>query len=163
MRGAGIAFGARRQDNKRGIARLRRRYGIQAGSRENLFQFARAHHGIDFGNVLLNLVAEAFDQASGDDEFPGLAAGLVGGHLKDGVDRFLLGAFDERAGVDDDDVGVLGAAGEFGSGAREQAHHDFAVDEVLGAAETDEADLLRAIDLRVVSGRRLRGSFPPDF
>ncbi len=89
---------------------------------------------------LLNLVAEALDQASGNDEFLGLAAGFVRGHFEDGVDRFLLRAFDEGAGIDDDDVGVFGAAGEFGSGAREQAHHDFAVDEVLGAAEADEAD-----------------------
>ena len=124
--------------------------GCQAGGGENLFQLAGADDRVDFGNVLLNLVAEALDQASGDDEFLGLAAGFVGGHLEDGVDRFLLRALDERAGVDDDDVGVFGAAGEFGSGARQQAHHDFAVDEVFGAAEADEAHFLRAGGLRIL-------------
>ena len=70
------------------------------------------------------------------------------GHFQDRVDRFLLGAFDERAGIDDDDVGIFGARGQFGSGPRQQAHHDFAVHQVLGAAQADEAHLLRAIGLR---------------
>ena len=118
----------------------------QAGCGENLLQLAGAHDGVDFGNVFADLVAEAFDEASGDDEFFCLAAGLVRGHLEDGVDRLLLRAFDERAGIDDDDVGVFGAAGEFGAGAGQQAHHDFAVDEVFGAAQADEAHLLRRGD-----------------
>ena len=107
-------------------------------------KFARAYNGIDFGNVFADLVAEAFDQASGDDQLLRLASGLVRGHFEDRVDRLLLGAFDERAGVDDDHVGVFGAASEFGAGAGQQAHHDFAIDEVLGAAQADEAHLLRA-------------------
>ena len=37
---------------------------------------------------------------------------LVLRHLEDGVDRFLLGLVDEGAGVDDEDVGVGGIAGE---------------------------------------------------
>ncbi len=118
--------------------------GRNTGCGEDLFQLAGAHNGVDFRNVFANLVAEALDEASGDDEFLRLASGLVRGHLEDGIDRFLLGAFDERAGVDDDHVGVFGAAGEFGAGAGEQAHHDFAVDEVFGAAQADEAHLLRA-------------------
>ena len=70
------------------------------------------------------------------------------GHFEDGIDRFLLRAFDERAGIDYDDVGVFGAAGQFGSGPRQQAHHDFAVDEVLGTAQTDEAYFLRTDGLQ---------------
>ena len=144
MRGAGIAFGTGRQNHERGIALCGGRRWCQSGCGENLFQFAGSNDGVDFRNVLLDLVAEAFDQASGDDEFFRVAAGFVGSHLEDGVDRFLLRAFDEGAGVDDDDVSVFRAASQFGSGARQQAHHDFAVDQVLGAAEADEADFLRA-------------------
>ncbi len=66
-------------------------------------------------------------------------------HLEDGVDRLLLGAVDEGAGVDDDDVGVFSAAGKFGSGAGKIAHHDFTIDKILGTAQADEADLLRTI------------------
>ena len=60
-------------------------------------------------------------------------------HLEDGVDGLLLGGVDEAAGVDDEDLGVFGAGGELGAAAMEQAHHDLGVDEVLGAAERDEA------------------------
>ena len=35
---------------------------------------------------------------------------------------------------------VFGVAGDARAGVVEQAHHDFAVDEVLGAAEADESD-----------------------
>ena len=64
---------------------------------------------------------------------------LVLDHLEDGVDGLLLGGVDEAAGVDDDDFGVFGVGGEFGSVVMEQAHHDLGVDEVFGAAERDEA------------------------
>ncbi len=62
-------------------------------------------------------------------------------HLEDGVDRLLLGRVDERAGVDDDDVGVAGVGGDLVPGLSRVAQHDLAVDEVLRAAERDEADL----------------------
>ena len=58
----------------------------------------------------------------------------MAGHFEDGVDGLLLGGVDEGAGVDDEDFGVFGALGEAGAGAVEQAHHDFGVDEVFGAA-----------------------------
>ncbi len=84
----------------------RRRY---SGRRQNGFQFSRSDHRVDFRNVLTNLVAETLHQAARDHQLPGAAVGLVLGHLQDGVDRFLLGAGDERAGVDHDHVGVFGA------------------------------------------------------
>ena len=70
--------------------------------------------------------------------FPPLAAVLD--HLEDGIDGLLLGGVDEGAGVDDQDFCVFGVVGELGAGAMEQAHHDLGVDQILGAAEGDEAD-----------------------
>ena len=55
-------------------------------------------------------------------------------HFEDGVDRLLLGGIDEGTGVYDQDFGVFGAAGEARAGAVQQAHHDFGVYEVFGAA-----------------------------
>ncbi len=157
MRGAGIAFGARGQNHERGIistvAGLRR--GRQTGRGQNVFQFAGTNHCVDFGNVFANLVAETLDQTSGNDQLFRLAAGFVGSHFEDRVDGFLLRAFDERAGIDHDDVGVFGAAGQFGSGPRQQAHHDFTIDKVLGTAETDEAYFLRTCRLHGVDVRIL--------
>lgn len=80
----------------------------------------------------------AFDEAAGDDEALGATGVFELGHFEDGVDGLLLGGVDEGAGVDDDDVGVFGVSGEFVSFRDEIAHHDFGVDEILGAAETNK-------------------------
>ena len=83
--------------------------GAKTRGAQNLLQLAGADDGVDFRNVLLDFVAIAFDQAAGDDQLLRAAGSLVLRHLQDGVDRLLLGSVDERAGVDDDDVGVFGA------------------------------------------------------
>jgi hypothetical protein len=153
--GAGVAFGASAENYKRGI-RLRRR-PRNAGCRQNVLEFSRANDGVHFRDVLADLIAESLDETSGDDQLLRLACGLVPGHFKDGVDRFLLGTLDERTGVDDDDVGIFGAAGQFGASAGEQAHHDLAVDKVLGAAEAHEANFLSAFGLLILSGRSTPG------
>jgi hypothetical protein len=113
----------------------------EACSGEDGFEFAGADDCVYFGDVLSNFVAVALDEATGYDYALGFAAVLllVLDHLEDGVDGLLLGGVDEAAGVDDDDLGVFGAGGEFGSVVVEEAHHDLGVDEVFGAAEGDEA------------------------
>ena len=80
----------------------------------------------------------SFDEAAGYDEALGAAGVFELGHFEDGVDGFLLGGVDERAGIDDDDVGVLRMSGEFVPIEDEISHHDFGVDEILGAAETNK-------------------------
>ena len=129
-------------ENGEGWAAFGWRGAIQARCFQNGFELAGADDGVDFGDVLADLVAVALDEAAGNDELLGAAAvaDLVLDHLEDGVDGFLLGGVDEGAGVDDEDVGVFGAGGELAAGAMEQAHHDLGVDEVFGAAEGDEAD-----------------------
>ena len=133
---------------------------VEAGGFEDGFEFAGAYDGVDFGDVGADLVAVTLDQAAGYDEALGAAAvgDLVLDHLEDGVDGFLLGGVDEGAGVDDEDVGVFGAGGELGAAAMEQAHHDLGVDEVLGAAERDEA--YRGGFVRLGSGDWVSGAAP---
>ena len=113
-----------------------------------MLELAGSDDGVDFGDVLSDLVAVALDEAAGDDEALGFAAVLLLmlDHLEDGVDGLLLGGVDEAAGVDDDDLGVFGAGGEFGSVVMEEAHHDLGVDEVFGAAEGDEAHFWAGLD-----------------
>ena len=120
------------------------RAGCDSGGGEDVFEFAGADDGVDFGDVLLDFVAIALDEASGDDEFLGFAMRLVPGHLEDGVDRLLLGRVDEGAGVDDQDVGGFGVADDARAGVVEQAHHDFAVDEVFGQPSETKPTLLCA-------------------
>jgi len=117
--------------------------GSEACRVEDGFEFSGADDGVYFGDILLDFVAVALDEAAGDDEPLRFAAVLlfVLNHLEDGVDGLLLGGVDEAACVDDDDLGVFCAGGELGPVVVEQAHHDLGVNEVLGAAERDEADL----------------------
>ncbi len=112
---------------------------VAAARRQDLLDFAGADHGVDFGNLRANLFAVTFGQAAGDDEFLGAAEFLVLGHFEDGFDRFLLRRGDEAAGVDDEDVGFIGPPRDFVAGARQNAHHHLAVDEVLGAAQADKS------------------------
>ena len=138
--GGACGEGALREDVE-GAVVLRVASGGQAGGGEDGFEFAGADYCVNFGDVLLDLVAVALDEAAGDDDALGLSAVLllVLDHLEDGVDGLLLGGVDEAAGVDDDDLGVFGAGGELGPVVVEQAHHDLGVDEVFGAAEGDES------------------------
>lgn len=100
--------------------------GGEASGGEDGFQFAGSDDCVHFRDVLLDLVAVTLYQAAGYDDALGFAAVLllVLDHLEDGVDRLLLGGVDEAAGVDDDDLGVFGPGGEFGSVVVEEAHHD---------------------------------------
>jgi hypothetical protein len=127
------------------IEKRRRRHGHDAHIPVNGFNdaldFAGADDRVDFGNLLENLVAIAFDQASSNDQFFGRAEFFVFGHFQNGVDGFFLRGFDEAAGVDDQDVGFVGARGQFVAVMRQKAHHHLAIDEVFVAAQTDESDL----------------------
>jgi hypothetical protein len=99
------------------------------------------------GQLLGQIRRETLRHAPGDDELLAgaallHAAGLVG--LEDVVDRFLLGRVDERAGVYDDDVGLVLIGDDFHAGLVEVADHDLAIHEVLCAAEGNEGDFDRA-------------------
>ena len=61
-------------------------------------------------------------------------------HLEDGVDRLLLRFVDERAGIYHQNVGRLRAIGKLRARLIKQPHHDFTVDQVLGAAQAHEAN-----------------------
>ena len=55
-------------------------------------------------------------------------------------DRFFLGRINERAGVDHEHVGFIGLRRNLHPALEHAAQHDFGVDQILGAAETDHAD-----------------------
>ena len=104
-----------------------------------------AEDRVDLRNLRAQLVAIALRHAAGDDEALALAVLLELGHLEDGVDRFLLGLVDERAGVDDEHVGVGRVARQLVARLLGEPEHHLGVDEVLRAAEGDHADLHRCI------------------
>ena len=59
----------------------------------------------------MSIFGIALCQASGNEQLFQITFGLVGGHLQDGVDGFLLDGIDEAAGVHKDYV-RLGGIGD---------------------------------------------------
>jgi len=78
-------------------------------------------------------------QASGHHQLFALAFGLDRG--EDFLDGLFLGGFDETAGIDDGDGGLIVLfLGEDESGAAELAQDVFAIDLVLGTTQVQQAD-----------------------
>jgi hypothetical protein len=78
-------------------------------------------------------VAVALGHAPGDDQLGAILARVAEG--KDGVDRFLARRFDEGAGVDDDDVGLIGGARRREPVGQQRSDQLVGIDLVLRAAE----------------------------
>ena len=120
---------------------VQRRHGVVHGRHDGLVlvRAGDGEHARMRGADAVLLDAEA----AGDDD-----AAVLGHGLADGVEALLLGGVEEAAGVDDDDIGAGVVAGDLvalGAQARDDA---LAVDERLGAAERDEADLGRGFAAR---------------
>ena len=132
---------ARRQIVIQIQARIRRRLILNAFAYGNdAVDFVGPDNRVDLGHVLADVAAIALDQAAGHDQPFGVADAFVLGHFEDGVDGFLLGRIDKTAGVDDQHIGLIGLRGELMPAGGELAHHDFAVDKILRATETDKTD-----------------------
>ncbi len=63
--------------------------------------------------------------------------------FQDGFDRFLFRRVDERARVDDEDVGIGRVGGDGHPAGANAAQHDLGVHQVLGAPQADHTDLGR--------------------
>ncbi len=77
-------------------------------------------------------------QAPGDDDLA-----IRAKRFADGLEAFRLGAVEKAAGVDDDDVGAVIGRREAVALRPEGGQDAFAVDQRLGAAETDKTDFWR--------------------
>jgi hypothetical protein len=95
---------------------------------------------IDLGHFGGELGGVALRKAAGDDEFFASALLFEGGHLEDGLNRFLFRLADESAGVHDDDVGPIGVVDVDEALLLRGAEHDFAVDAVFDAPEADQVN-----------------------
>src|SRR5580692_2542396 len=141
----GVARGgnnARRQV----VIEKRRRCGrqhpqIAMDSFKDALDFAGSYDGIDLRNLLENLVAKAFDETSGDDEFARRAKFLVLGHFQNGVHGLFLRRLNEAARVDDKNLRLLRAGRKLVAFAHKHTHHHLAIHKVLRASQADESDL----------------------
>ena len=102
------------------------------------------------GISLQDVAAVALGEAAGDDQRAARAPLLQLRQLEDGLDRLLARPVDERAGVDDEALGVLGPLDQREPGLGQQPEHQLGVDLVLRAAEGREMDLH--------AGRTMNGS-----
>ena len=100
----------------------------------NLIDFVGAHHGIDLRHLHAQVALETLHQAARHDELFGAPHLFELGHLEDGVHGLFLGRVNKRAGVDDDDVSVLGMRGQFVATGGQVAHHHLGIHQVLGTA-----------------------------
>ena len=107
---------------------------------DDFVEFVGADERVNFWKLVQNLASIAFHHASGDDEFLRATGLFEASHLDDGVDRFLLGRVDKAASVDDNNVSFARRRCEFMPVCGKLTHHDFCVDEVFRATETDESD-----------------------
>jgi hypothetical protein len=61
--------------------------------------------------------------------------------LKDGTDTLFLGRVDEAAGIDENDIGIIGLRGQLITVARGITEENFCVDQIFCAAKADQSDL----------------------
>ena len=96
---------------------------------------------VDLRNLARQLIRVALGQAASDHQLLAGPVGLELRHLQDGVDALLARGIDEAAGVDHDDVGLVGAIYNLVTTRVGGSEHELAVDPVLGATEGDEVKL----------------------
>ena len=89
------------------------------------------------------VLREPLGHAAGNDQLlvaAALAEAALAMRLEDVADRLFLRRVDERARVDDHHVGLVGVGHDAHAGLVQVADHDLGIDEILSAAERDEAD-----------------------
>ena len=102
---------------------------------------AHAEKGVHLGQLLQDLLTVALGQTAGDDDALQGAVLLKPGLVQDVVDGLLLGALNEGAGVDDDDVRVDILRGQLVARGHHLMEHDLGIQLVLGTAKGNESDL----------------------
>ena len=117
-----------------------------------------SHDRIDLGQFFEQRLASSLGKTARHDHAAHVAAAFQFEHLFDRGTRLVASFFDETAGVDDDKVGTNRLMHEAIPIELQQPQHPLAVDEVLGAAETDER--VRSLNGHVAGSGRFRGRRP---
>ena len=102
----------------------------------DLRDLVNAHEGVHLGQELGQFVAEPLRQAAGNNQaLAAIFGGADLGGFENRVHALLLRGINERAGVDDDGVGLGGIVRDFHAVLEQRAEHDFGVHQIFGAAE----------------------------
>src|SRR5262245_49615937 len=108
---------------------------------DDVGDLAGAEDRVNLGDLFLQLVAIALGEAAGDDEAAAGAVLLVLRHLENRVDRLLLRAVDEGAGVDDQDLRARRVVGQLVPRLLREPEHDFGIDQILRTTERNQTNL----------------------
>ena len=73
-------------------------------------------------------------QAARDDEYLAFPLRIVAGSLQYRINGFLLGFFNERTRIDDNDIRLGQVLCDLHMAVAEDAQHDFRINKVFGAA-----------------------------
>jgi hypothetical protein len=106
----------------------------------SFLDLVRPDNSVHLGHILLDIAPIALNKTARHHETLRVADLLVFGHLQNRVNRFPFGRIDKTAGIDDQNICLIGMGRQFVAMGGEFAHHDFTVDEILGATEADETD-----------------------
>ena len=106
-----------------------------------MVEVGESEEQVDFGDLLLELLLVALDQAADRNDGLHAADPLELRRFQDGLDGFPLCRVDEPARVDEDHVGVGEVGRHDRAVADELAHEPLGVDGRLIAAERDDAQL----------------------
>ena len=110
----------------------------------DLRDLVNAHERVHFRQQFRQLVAETLRQAAGNNQaLAAIFGGADFGGFENRVHAFFLRGINERAGVDDERVGLLGVVRDFDAAFEQRAEHDFGVHEIFRAAERNQADAQR--------------------
>ena len=104
-----------------------------------LSKLVEANEAVDLWNRRGQFRSELIHHTASDQQ-PSATAGLSRRCLQDGIDRLFSRLLDEAAGVDDDRFGRVDVVDDVVALPAQLAQHDLAVDAILGATETDQAD-----------------------
>jgi hypothetical protein len=99
-----------------------------------------AENGVDTRGFAEEGFTHSLGKAAGDDDFLDMALLFSFDGVIDGVEGFCFGGCDEAAGIDDNDIGVIGVLGYTEAGLGYEGEHSFAINHIFWAAEGDEAD-----------------------
>jgi len=108
-----------------------------------------ADHAVQAGHFLHQGLPVTLRQAAGGDQQ--LAVALERGQLAQRLDRFLAGALDEPAGVDDQHPGPGRIVHPAQARAVQKLGHTLGIDRILGAAEAEQVVAMAALRHRLKS------------
>ena len=93
-----------------------------------------SQEGVDFRHFLHQIFFILLAQAARDDEYLAFPLRLVAGSLQYRINGFLLGFFNERTRIDDNDIRLGQVLCDLHMAVAEDAQHDFRINKVFGAA-----------------------------